>query len=121
MASYYSYFQYAPDIAGDERISFGLITFDQSGCCVSFLQDWSRVEAFALRDIAYLHDFQRTVTERPPTEEEIHKMARNWANTIRVTMPRASLLQKEELLERMLEHGLTNPREKGFRIAVTPL
>jgi hypothetical protein len=120
MTSYYCLFQYAHDIAGDERVTFGVITYDSDGICTRFLEDWSRIRAFALKDIDFLDEFALRTTYVPPTLEDVRFWVRNWHNSLRLTEPRASLLSKEELLDRIAEKALTEPTKQGFQISVTP-
>ncbi len=122
MAASYSYFQYSPDITRDERVTFGVITFDRDGgeSVMQFLEDWSRVEAFALCDPNFLREFAADMLSKPPSGEDVRKWARQWQNSIIVTEPRASILTKEVLLERMVPRALTEPFKAGYTITVSP-
>lgn len=109
MASWYCLIQYMPRPGNDERINVGVVAYDDAGSVYArFLTDWSRVEAFAHEDTAFLRDFVARWDADPWAVEQIAK-AREWANSIRVGTPRASTLGAAELLERVAPRMLVEP------------
>jgi hypothetical protein len=130
MEARYSVVQFVPDPVADERINVGVIAFGPGDeVYARFLRNWSRVRHFGTKDIAFLQEFAKSVTEatsettlpglgkyEPITEALVERMV-NWNNSIQLTEPRASLRPAAELVDEMARKFLREPprRTRGFR------
>jgi hypothetical protein len=116
MASFYTVIQFVPDPVADERINAGVIVFDGERVRTHFTENWGRLQRFGNKDVGFLKQFARELTERcrdgllggRVTEEAIREMAKTWKSSIQLTPPRGSLLDLEALLrdaeDRFLAH-----------------
>jgi hypothetical protein len=131
MPSFYSVVQYLPDPNAEERINIGVVAYHDSTVRARFLSDWNRVRSFGKEDVGYLKDFaqrfQRTVNvqsaiasgmsqlglesqvEHKPelTTASLEVMFSEWSNSIRFTVPRASLRGPDALLDETSRRFLT--------------
>jgi Protein of unknown function (DUF3037) len=124
MPSFYSVLQYAPNPISGEVVNFGVVTFGDGGVHCRFVDDWRRVRNFSSgKDIGFLQrlvrEVQAGVGEQPtlPIEEgftvdevQIRRWAGNWLSNLRVTSPRASMLDSQVLLEDIYRDFVHEPR-----------
>jgi hypothetical protein len=112
MSAKYTVVQYVPDSTADERINFGVITWDAQHVRSRFVAHWSRIRSFGGEDVSFLRDFARDVTEltspQMPLPEiggdkldlsRLKKMIGEWSYSIQFTEPRGSLRDAQTLLE----------------------
>jgi Protein of unknown function (DUF3037) len=112
MSAKYSVVQYLPDPTADERINFGVITWDEQHLRSRFVAHWSRIRSFGGEDVSFLRDFARDVTaltspQMPLPEiggekldlSRLKKMIGEWSYSIQFTEPRGSLRDAQTLLE----------------------
>lgn len=99
MASFYVVVQYVPRPTNDERINFGVFTYDTAGVHTRWLTDWRRVEAFGNGDITFLKEMAARFNADPWPIDLIKRAANEWANCIQLTKPRPSTLPAARLLE----------------------
>lgn len=128
MTSYYSVLQYAPRPLADERINFGVVSFNNEFVRVRVLSNWSRVHTFARGDVQFLKGFAshlqdavRQVGAAPGaplpsawSRADIERMAHSWSNSIQLTSPRASLLEVEQLLDSIYNDFVDEPSRHAF-------
>lgn len=110
MSAHYTIVQYVPDPTADERVNFGVITWDDEQALSRFVGDWRRVKAFGGEDVRFLKEFARSISEKtsgalrlPELGDEIQlqalkKMVAEWSYSIQFTDPRGSLKNAEALL-----------------------
>lgn len=131
MTSKYSVIQFVPNAISGERINIGVIAFNEEKISVRFLANWARVRRFAGTDIAFLKDFAHEVEESISSqlalpgfktiellnESLINKISSDWANSVQLTTPRASLKPFNELLDSASKQFLMQPvhQEKAYR------
>jgi Protein of unknown function (DUF3037) len=112
MTAKYTVVQYVPDPTADERINFGVITWDARHVRSRFVAHWSRIRSFGGEDVSFLRDFARGITEltspQMPLPEiggdkldlsGLKKMIGEWSYSIQFTEPRGSLRDPQTLLE----------------------
>lgn len=129
MPSFYSVVQFVPDPVRDERMNFGVVTFDDDAVRVEFLNNWTRASRFANSDVSFLREFaesmetacaaQQGMFDEPQgwSPDALRAAAKEWSNCIQFTEPRASTLAADELLPRMSTRYLAPPaaRRRAFR------
>jgi hypothetical protein len=112
MASYYSVVRFVPSALAEEFVNIGVLVIGDGHVRGKFLEDWGRVERFAQgRDVRHARDFQEWVLGsmvpeglsdrrmKAISEEDVHRISKEWIGSIQVTPPRASILSPEVLLE----------------------
>jgi hypothetical protein len=128
MTSRYSVIQYVPDSIADERVNIGVMAYGEGAMFVRSLQDWHRVRCFSGHDPVFLREFLVRLQESTQpfqlgregtalTSEQIEVMAREWANSIQLTPPRASLKSPHDLIEELVTTFLkhTEPKQQPYR------
>jgi hypothetical protein len=107
MTSYYSIIQLTSDPVADERINLGLIAIEGSETSLWFTKDAARPASFLGRqfgqdDIERLINDVREDLDATLIGEDLVDLVRGladrWRRTVRITTPRASMLNLDELV-----------------------
>jgi len=133
MASYYSVVRFVPSALAEEFVNIGVLTFDDGDDRVrgKFLEDWHRVEKFAalVADVRQARAFQEWVLEsmihgaptysglKPLTAAHLRHISSEWTGSLRLTPPRASMLDADSLLEDLAPTFLIEPPPRLDRVA----
>lgn len=121
--SRYSIVRYVPDPLREERVNVGvaLVAEDGSFARCRFLHNWSRVRGFGAEDISFLKEFAADLEREMARTADLFEprgfeadclgaYAANWANSIQLSEPRASVADDlDALLTRLVHQFLVEP------------
>jgi Protein of unknown function (DUF3037) len=115
MSAHYCVVRFLPSALAEEFVNVGVIAFRGSTVRATFLDDWTRAEEFGGRSLAPARSFQAWIERYQAAldEETIRLVQRNWKGSLRLSEPRASLLDVEALLAEIAPTFLvkTGPKE----------
>ncbi len=112
--TYFSVVQFTPDPRAGEFMNLGIFVFNDAGDVAStVMYSPKRLNSFAGKDVTRavnraLADLRAMVT----TGDDVREAATRWAQSIRLTEPRASLMPLDELLEQLTGTLLRPPTSR---------
>jgi hypothetical protein len=120
MSSFYTVIRYTPNPIAEESINFGVIVFHGSDVEIRFTDDWHRAKTFGRKTPEVLRSVVRDLTklyqQNALNEELIRKRVESWQREVTFTVPRASLLEPEVLIEQLSADLLRFPMEASHQV-----